>query len=271
MLTVFFGGVKDTVRSGRRRTRRRAALAVLCALLCVALCVIGVWRLGGLLPSGWLSGFGADQSAQDQIRDWDEAAAPNYYEVVGAATFDEELAPGEVVYEPLDALGRARGARACVDYALMETGRNREREAMNNLSPSGWGDNAEADIELPDGGTYHGYFWNRSHLLAKSLGGEEIIENLVCGTRMQNVGANVDGIEGGMAYAETLARDWLEENPWGSVQYAACPLYKGTELVCRNVVVDVRASDGTIDYEVLVFNAAKGYDIDYATGEYAME
>ena len=71
-----------------------------------------------------------------------------------------------------------------------------------------------------------------------------------------------------MAYAESLTRDWLEENPRGSVLYAARPLYRGSELVCRNVLVDVRSSDGALNFEVLVFNAAKGYEIDYETGEF---
>ena len=209
----------------------------------------------------------SNQRATDAF-DWSEAAAPNYYKVVGAARFEHELVPGEVVYEPLDTLGRAQGTAACVDYELMEAGRSRERGSMSDLDPSGWGDNEEVAIELPNGKTYHGYFWNRSHLLAKSLGGEERIENLVCGTRMQNVGANMGGIEGGMAYAETLARDWLEEHPKGNVQYQARPVYRAGEPVCRAVLVDVRSSDGILDYEVVVYNAAKGYRIDYTAGTF---
>lgn len=209
----------------------------------------------------------SNQRATDAF-DWSEAAAPNYYKVVGTARFEHELVPGEVVYEPLDALGRAQGTAACVDYELMEAGRSRERGSTSDLNPSGWGDNEEVAIELPNGKTYHGYFWNRSHLLAKSLGGEERIENLVCGTRMQNVGANMGGSEGGMAYAEALVRDWLEEHPDGSVQYRVRPVYRADELVCRAVLVDVRSSDGALDYEVVVYNAAKGYRIDYAAGTF---
>ena len=248
----------------RRGVRGRAVWPL--ALLCVLLCAASAWLIVSRVTGAAAAREVAD--AREVTFDWDEADAPNYYKVVGPAHFDETPGAGEVVYSPLDALGRAGRVVACVDHALMEAGRSREREPMNNLLPSGWGENAEVEIELPNGDAYHGYFWNRSHLLAKSLGGEEVIENLVCGTRMQNVGANVNGIEGGMAYAESLARDWLEEHPQGSVLYGARPLYRGDELVCRNVVVDVRSSDGALDMEVLVFNAAKGYAIDYATGEF---
>lgn len=247
----------------RRKGRRaRAALAMLALVLCAA--AVGMWRQWPSVPSELVVA-----GTEDGSYDWDEASAPNYYVLAGSARIEPELSPGEVTYEPLDALGRAQGVAACVDYELMEAGRSRERESMSDLEPSGWGTNDKAEIELPNGKVYHGYFWNRSHLLAKSLGGEEIIENIVCGTRMQNVGANVNGSEGGMAYGESLARDWLEQHADGCVWYCARPVYEGNEPVCRAVVVDIRASDGSIDCELVVYNAAKGHEIDYATGAYS--
>ncbi len=73
-------------------------------------------------------------------------------------------------------------------------------------------------------------------------------ENLVCGTRMQNVGAN-DG-QGGMAMVETACRSWLRDFPDQTISYVATPLYVAGELVPRSVVVDARSSDGSIDEEV---------------------
>ena len=83
---------------------------------------------------------------------------------------------------------------------------------------------------------------------------------------MQNVGAN-DG-EGGMAYAEGLARDWLDAHPEGTVFFSAIPAYEGDEPVCRSVIVDVRSSDGELDFELEVYNVARGHEIDYTTGEF---
>ena len=77
------------------------------------------------------------------------------------------------------------------------------------------------------------------------------------------------GSEGGMAYPETLARNWLDKNPDGYVYYAATPFYVGNELVCRYVLVDVLSSDGQIDCRVVVYNTAKGYTIDYANGSFS--
>ena len=100
------------------------------------------------------------------------------------------------------------------------------------------------------------------------LGGQNRMENLVCGTRTQNVGDNT-GQDGGMAHTEVLARDWLDAHPGGTVWYCATPVYEGSELLPRSVIVDVRSSDGTLDQEVEVFNTAYGFTIDYATGEYS--
>ena len=144
---------------------------------------------------------------------------------------------------------------------------DREREDIHEIHPAGWGHNREVDIVNPDGSTYHGAIFNRSHLLAKSLGGDDADYNLVTGTRTQNVGDNT-GQNGGMAYTEGLARDWLRHND-GTVYYSATPVYEGDELLPRSVIVDVRSSDGELDLEVEVYNAVAGYDVDYATGRFS--
>ena len=199
---------------------------------------------------------------------WIEAESPNYYQVLGSAQVGEQPTTGTVVYGPLDKLGRSTGAVSVVTYESMEAGKARERGDLRNLAPSGWGHNEEVDMAMPDGSIYHGQLFNRSHLVAKSLGGDDELHNLVTGTRTQNVGANVGGSEGGMAYAEGLVRGWLERHHDGSVYYAATPAYEGKEFVPRSIIVDVRSSDGTLDQRVEVFNAARGFAIDYATGAF---
>lgn len=253
---------------------RKVRIAILLALVCILVVLLRV-AVGTPLTT-WLQtlAFWVEQSPGSNVEEppaWSERIAPDYYQVVGPAKLDDVPGRGEVSYAPLDALGRAGRVVACVDAQLAEEGAARERQNMSDIKPSGWGNNEEVDIPLPDGGTYHGYMWNRSHLLAKSLGGQEIEQNLVCGTRMQNVGSNRKGKEGGMAYAEMLARDWLSEHPDGWLYYCATPRYAGNEPVCRCVVVDMRSSDGLLDSEIVVYNAAKGFSINYADGSFAPE
>lgn len=207
-------------------------------------------------------------AAQASYTSWDEAESPNYYRVVGPAVVGDAPEAGTVWYGSLDGLGRATGAVALVTYESMEAGRARARGNLSDVTPSGWGSNREVDIAMPDGSVYHGLLFNRSHLVAKSLGGDDEVHNLVMGTRTQNVGANMGGEDGGMAYAEGLARNWLDAHPDGTVYYAATPAYEGDELVARSVIVDVRSSDGSVDQRIEVYNAARGFAIDYATGAF---
>ena len=245
--------------------RSRARGATVLAVAAAVACALGVGALHVDVGAPLRGPTSHAEGALERPSDWVEAESPNYVRLVGPACIGEALAPGEVRYAPLDALGRAGRVEACVTAQMVEEGTARERtEGLPD--PAGWGHNGRAEIELPDGSLYRGWFWNRSHLLAKSLGGADTLENLVCGTRMQNVGAN-DG-QGGMAMVETVCRSWLRDYPDQTIAYVATPLYVGLELVPRSVVVDARSSDGSIDEEVEVYNCAKGYAIDYVTGTY---
>lgn len=253
-------------RRAQGLARGRGPIAALAALLVALATAFGTGALS--LPQlGGGSSVERPSERQVSYTEWDADDYPEYYRVVGPAVVDVELEPGELRYEGLDELGRTGRAVANITPEMAEEGSEREREEMSWIHPSGWGHNEQVYIEMPDGDTYHGALFNRSHLIAKSLGGEEVPENLVTGTRTQNVGDN-RGQDGGMAYTEGISREWLRDNPDGTLYYSATPVYEGDELVPRSVIVDVRSSDGEIDQEVEVFNAAFGFEIDYATGEF---
>lgn len=201
--------------------------------------------------------------AATSLYTWKSSVAPRYVKVVGKAKVVKKPTRGKIRYSKLDGLGRTRTVRGNITYKLVKKSAG-WRETMTSDDPSGWGHNRRVAIKLYNGRVYHGYLWNRSHLIADSLGGHAIRRNLVTGTRTQNVGAN-DG-NGGMAYCETRVRDWLYAHHKGSVYYSARPVYKGSELVCRSVVVDMKSSDGSINQRVVVYNAANGFKIDYGTG-----
>ena len=94
------------------------------------------------------------------------------------------------------------------------------------------------------------------------------VENVICGTRMQNVGSNTEDEVGGMAWVESEARIWLWHHSSGSLLFSAVPIYNGDDPVPLAVVVDMRSTDGEVDMHAIVFNAAKGYVIDYSTGDF---
>ena len=98
------------------------------------------------------------------------------------------------------------------------------------------------------------------------------MNNMVTGTRTQNVGSVNNS--GGMAYTETIARDYLDGAQGQDAN--ACPLYyvatanySGNELLPRTVTVDIQSCDKSIDQRVVVDNTANGFDIDYLTGDWS--
>lgn len=199
---------------------------------------------------------------------WDAVKYPDYVRVDGPAIgSDQAPAAGTIEYGGIDEQGRTLAATGTITYQMVEKSRGWRQEFSDDADDmSGWGHNAKVTIDLGDGKSYRGYLYNRSHLIADSLGGDASRHNLVCGTRTQNVGKN-DG-QGGMAYTETLARDWLNAHHDGTVYYKATPVYVESEIVPRSVYVDIKTSDGTIDQHVEVFNCAAGYEVDYLTGSF---
>ena len=196
----------------------------------------------------------------------------DYYTTIGPAVRFYGDAGSTVSTCDLDELERA----TCAYVEL--TSRDKSDSEGRLPDPAGWPeDNREVDIPALDGvegsKPYHRWMMNRSHLVADSLGGPEAAENLVTGTRTQNVGSHqVDGqYAGGMAYTEKLARDYIDSGKAAScpLYYAATPEYSGDELVPRTVIVDIISCDQSIDQRVEVSNTAAGWEIDYTDGSFA--
>ncbi len=83
-------------------------------------------------------------------------------------------------YSDLDNLGRCGTAYALLDRSMMPKG---TREDMSHIKPSGWRQRKYeglVDADPP-------FLYNRSHLIARALAGEEANEkNLITGTRYMN-------------------------------------------------------------------------------------
>lgn len=238
-----------------------------------------------LPPGGGKDAAAGDVASSRRWTEWDESESPNYWRLIsGSAEMDVNVAAGEVKCFGLDALGRTQRVVAMVTYEMVEDSAGSRSEFERGAEPSGWPskntyvgqkegrDGVGPGIEMANGRVYRGYMWNRSHLLADSLGGYEHEDgvqvsrrvNLITGTRAQNVGAN-DG-DGGMQHCEMLALKWLEANPSMRLWYSAEPVYEGDELIPRSVIVKILSEDGSLQGEWEVYNAAKGYEIDYFTG-----
>lgn len=211
---------------------------------------------------------GQDANSAYVATQWSMDQYPDYYRVASKAVIDSDVQPGNIEYTGLDSLGRTLRVNGNITYKMVEESKGwREKFDSDADKISGWGHNEKVAIDMANGKTYHGYMYNRSHLVADSLGGAAKRVNLVTGTRTQNVGSN-NG-KGGMAYAETKARDYLNAHHDGTLYYCAIPVYVGDELVPRSVYVEMKSDDGSIDESIEVFNTANGYTINYSDGTFS--
>lgn len=213
----------------------------------------------------------------DEAMSWSFVEYPDYYRVIGKSEIDPSTFPvnGQISYGGLDNLGRTTTVSATLTFTNVQSSYGKREQFSSTDNPSGWIGNATDEkgkiipfsIKWLNGKVYNGAFFNKSHLVADSLGGKATRENAITAPRTQNVGGTDQ--KGGMRYPEIKAKDWLEQNQSGVLYYRPEPIYNGNELVPRGVVVSLLSSDGSIDEKVLVYNTANGYTINYNTGQFA--
>ncbi len=155
-------------------------------------------------------------------------------------------------YSELDSLGRCGVAFACVGQDLMPT---EARGNIGMIQPTGW---HSVKYDNVDGG----YLYNRCHLLAYELTGENANEkNLITGTRYFNVT--------GMLPFENMVADYVKETDY-HVMYRVTPIFEEDNLVAGGVLMEgwsVEDEGDGICFCVYVYNVQPGITIDYATGD----
>lgn len=156
-------------------------------------------------------------------------------------------------YSDLDKLGRCGVAFANICPELMPT---EERGEIGNVKPSGWHTVKYPEI-IEDN-----YLFNRSHLIAYSLAGENANEkNLITGTRYLN--------QETMQIFELRVLDYVRDSG-NHVLYRVTPVFEADNLLASGVQMEawsVEDSGKGICFNVYCYNVQPGIDIDYATGE----
>lgn len=156
-------------------------------------------------------------------------------------------------YSELDNLRRCGIAYACISKDIMPT---EERGQIGMVKPTGW---HTVKYDCVDGK----YLYNRCHLIAYCLAGENANEkNLITGTRYLN-------IEGMLPY-ETLTAKYMDNNPDNHVLYRVTPVFVGSELVARGVLMEgysVEDNGTGVNFCAFCYNVQPDVEIDYANGE----
>ena len=155
-------------------------------------------------------------------------------------------------YSDLDDLGRCGTAYANICRELMPT---EKRGSIGMIRPSGWQTARYDDLISTK------YLYNRCHLIAYSLAGENANErNLITGTRYMN--------ENMISYENAVAA-YVQETD-GHVLYRVTPVFEGKNLLASGVEIEAMSVEDcgrSVAFHVFLYNAQPGVGIDYATGE----
>lgn len=181
----------------------------------------------------------------------------SYYEVVNNNIpyfTEEEKKEARESYEyygELDYLGRVTYAQASLGVDLMPS---EDRESISNIYPSGFNQYTNEEV------LGNNYLYNRSHLIAFMLAGENDNENnLITGTSFMNQEL--------MLPLEKVVYNYIT-NENHHVLYRVTPLYDKNELVATAVLMEAQSiEDDDISFCILVYNVEPCIEIDYSDGE----
>ena len=168
---------------------------------------------------------------------------------------DEEKKSTEAFekYSELDSLGRCGVAFANICPDIMPT---EPRGDIGDVTPSGWHTVKYSDV-IEDR-----YLYNRSHLIAYSLAGENSnVKNLITGTRYLN--------QETMQIFELKVLEYVR-NTGNHVLYRVTPVFEGDNLLASGVQMEawsVEDEGKSICFNVYCYNIQPHIEIDYATGE----
>ena len=167
------------------------------------------------------------------------------------------------LYSGLDNYGRAGTVMAVVGPNTLEEASDK---SISNINPTGWRQNKYDGIS----GYQSAELFNRSHLLARSMGGANEDYNLVTGTNYMNQYVDKKNEEGGMRYFEEEKILEYVNRTGNRVLYRVTPRFKGDNLVCSGVQLEAYSLDDSgqgVCFNVYCYNVQPGIKINYATGD----
>ena len=140
-------------------------------------------------------------------------------------------------------------------HQKIETMPTEERGSIGMIKPTGW------HTIRYDGIIEDKYLYNRCHLIAYSLSGENANElNLITGTRYLNVS--------GMLPYEIKTADYIEETH-NHVLYRVTPIFDGDNLLASGVLMEAKSVEDNgagLQFNIYAYNIQPGILIDYCDG-----
>lgn len=263
-----------------RRRRRRSKRGSLGNLLTAVIIVVAIfWGAGRLKGNHWTSpGLHQPQTSQTQTTSKEiggltaaekqQLAKLNFQSgqigVIqvnhGRSTLNPQAwQENKVIYADLDKLNRTSSANT----AFLEA-RNVANDSLRVrqfVQPTGWhGNHPGREI------------YNRGHLIAYSVSAGIDQNGRYHPQNQSGDQNNPKNLFTQTAYAnqrlqtiyESKVRQALKRGC--KVVYQATPIFRGQELMARGINLQAVATDGSLNFNVYIFNVQPGYAFNYATG-----
>lgn len=154
-------------------------------------------------------------------------------------------------YSNLDKLGRCGQVTACIGREKLI---NKKRAYIGYIFPSGWHSFKYNCIKGK-------YLYNRCHLIGHQLGGQDIKNNLITGTRYLNVSQMLPFENAIAGYCKTTNKH---------VMYRVTPIYEYNDLVAHGILLQALSVEDCgegVCFNIYLYNRQQGIDINYETGE----
>lgn len=165
----------------------------------------------------------------------------------------------KVAYQQLDKMHRTSGSNTA--FLNSRNHANTSLRTAQAFQPTGWHNNSDGNL-----------VYNQGHLIAYSLTGgiDQRTGQFRAGTlgdqdNPRNLFTETDFTnEILQTYYETRVRHAIEQGK--HVIYQATPIFRGNEQMARGINLQALSTDGTLNFNVYLFNVEPGVSFDYQNG-----
>ena len=163
----------------------------------------------------------------------------------------------DIQYSHLDGLGRAGTAFGVIGPENLKS--SDSRDSSSSVRPSGWKQNYYKTVIGSN--KDDGHLFERCHIIAHMLGGDDKDYNFITGTRYLN--------QIGMKPIEEQINSYIKFNN-KHVLYRVTPVYKKDNLLASGVQIEAYSIEDEgkgISYNLFLYNVQPGIDLSYTNGE----
>lgn len=213
-------------------------------------------------PAAATSYGGLAQSSYQQLAALDyRSGSPVYIDVNGGQSTLQPSSwqTNKVIYADLDSLNRTSHSNTA--FLEQHNVANDSLRVRQYIEPTGWHSNHRGRE-----------IYNRGHLIAYSISAGIDQDGSYNPANRSGDQNNPKNLFTQTAYANQRVQTIFESQVRSALRrgcrviYQATPIFRGQELMARGINLQAVATDGSLDFNVYIFNVQPGYVFNYSDG-----